>query len=169
MKGTIYQINVKPYVQVERGIQKREVEQAKITFEGVEGDCQVRYISKPRNPENGILIMPLEMIVQLNSDGWPVMPGHLGENLTTKGIPYDELVVGKKYSVGTAVVQISKPREPCGSLKALPYVGEEFVEDFKRALVNRSGWYAKILAEGMVKSGDSIVELVERSDEWPVI
>ena len=160
---------MKPYVEGERGLWKRAVESAKLTKDGVEGDCQVCYLSEPRNPDNSVLIMPLEMLVQLDREGWPVMPGHLGENLTTKGIPYDSFAVGKRYSAGTAMVQISKPREPCGSLKALPYVGQEFVEDFKRALVNRSGWYARILTEGVVNTGDSIVELVERSDEWPVM
>lgn len=85
--------------------------------------------------------------------------GMFGENLTIKGLDESTLRVGDIYKVGTAVVQISQPREPCYKL------GIRFgTQDVLRQFIdhNRPGTYVRILEEGEVKTGDSL-ELIERS------
>ncbi len=83
MPGLIYQLNRKPQTPGERGLPKLPVEEAMITFQGIEGDYN-RYRSerKQNNPDWALLLMPLEMIMQLNREGWPVNPGDLGVNRT---------------------------------------------------------------------------------------
>ncbi len=157
--GIIYQLNLKPATSGERGLPKYPVAEARITLRGVEGDYnQYRAEKKHNRPEAAIMIMPLEMIHLLNAEGWPIEPGHLGENITTQGIPYDSFAPGKQYRVREAIIEISEACTPCQNLKVLPYVGER-VRELMRTLakpINRRGWYAKVLQEGMVQKGDTI-------------
>ena len=71
------------------------------------------------------MIMPLETLRELNAEGWPVQPGDMGENITSQGIPYNDFVIGGRYQVGEAVIEIAEPCLACMNLAALPYIGEE--------------------------------------------
>src|ERR1700678_4491623 len=42
--------------------------------------------------------------------------GTFGENLTTEGIDLSACVIGQEWQVGTAVLQVAQPREPCFKL-----------------------------------------------------
>jgi MOSC domain-containing protein YiiM len=80
-------------------------------------------------------------------------PGTFGENLTTFGFDPNEALVGERWSVGSALLEISQPRLPCFKLAArleLPAFVRTFAE--KR----RPGCYLRIVAHGMVASGDVI-------------
>ena len=104
--------------------------------------------------------MPLEMILTLREEGWPIEPGDIGENITTLDIPYDSFVVGKQYEIGAAKIQISKPCTPCRNLHVLQYVGDARIPAFIKTLLNRRGWYARVLQEGSIRKGDLISEIV---------
>ncbi len=85
--------------------------------------------------------------------------GMFGENLTIEGLDESTLRVGDIYKIGTAVVQVSQPREPCYKL------GIRFgTQDILRQFIdhNRPGTYIRVLEEGEVKTGDSL-ELIEQS------
>ncbi len=166
MPGKVYQINVKPQTAGERGLPKVSVEQARVSRIGLEGDYCAHRFEKGNELDRAVLIMPIEMLMQLRQEGWPVEAGHLGENLTTEGIDYFSFAPEKKYRVGEAVLQISRACTPCRFLKTLPYVGEENYDRFRKALLpngsiesNRRGWYARVVDEGLVRRGDSIEEV----------
>lgn len=165
MPGLIYQLNCKHQITGERGIPKYPIESARITFQGLEGDYnRYRTEKKQNRREAALMLLPLETILQLNQENWPIEPGHLGENITTQGIAYDSFAVGKIYQVGLAEIQITEPCTPCTNLYVLPYVGREKVLEFNKVLCpsksqNRRGWYAKVLKEGMAQKGDNIEEI----------
>lgn len=157
----VYQLNKRPETSGERGLPKEYVRESYITSNGLEGDFnRYRHEKRKDDPDMALLLMPLETLSELNREGWPIMPGHLGENITTYGIPYDEFEPGKKYNVGEAEIQISVVCEPCTNLYLLPYVGKEKGHKFLKTLKNRRGWYARVLKEGKVKLADSIEELI---------
>jgi MOSC domain-containing protein YiiM len=106
-----------------------------------------------------VLLLPLETIVQLNNEDWPVKPGDIGENFTTQGIPYEHFAIGQRYQLGESIVQIAKICNPCGNLKHLPYVGQEKKAQFIKTLLGRRGWYARVLQEGQVTVKDNILSL----------
>jgi MOSC domain-containing protein YiiM len=56
--------------------------------------------------------------------------------------------------VGSALLQISFKCEPCTYLYVLPYVGDERGSEFIKTVKDRRGWYARVLEEGSVKTGD---------------
>jgi MOSC domain-containing protein YiiM len=83
-----------------------------------------------------------------------------GQNLTTRGIPVSGAVIGEQWLVGSAVLEVAQPRQPCFKLGLR--IGEPgFVKRFAHA--SRPGAYLRILKEGDIVAGDPI-EVVSRPD-----
>lgn len=163
-RGRVLQLHRKPLTPGERGLPKHAVPEVRLTRAGVVGDHNVyRHDVAGDDPAMAVLIMPEEMLADLNAKGWPIRPGDIGENLTSVGLPYDEFAPGRRYRAGEALLEISKPCTPCDNLYLLPYVGAARGPEFLKVMLDRRGWYARVLEEGRVKVGDPIVR-VERSD-----
>jgi MOSC domain-containing protein YiiM len=81
-----------------------------------------------------------------------------GENLSVAGMLEEDVCIGDVYGAGTAVLQVSQPRQPCGTLAAR--YGRS---DLVKLVVDsgRTGFYCRVLAEGGVRTGDAVT-LVER-------
>lgn len=156
--GFIYQINVKPEIPGERGLPKKPVESALVTIGGIIGDFN-RYRVEKRQHDSlqALLVYPLEMLVQLQEEGWPVQPGDLGENLTTSGIAYDSFVPGKQYKAGEVIFEIAKAAAPCKHLFVLSYTHQR-EQEFLHTLIHRRGWYACVITGGIITRGDSLTE-----------
>ena len=90
--------------------------------------------------------------------GRELLPGTFGENLTTAGIDVNRALVGERWRVGAAVLQVTTPRFPCYKL-AMKMDDPKFVKRFSAAL--RLGAYFSIVTEGALKHGDAI-EIVRR-------
>ena len=160
MPGVVQQINVKPQTKGEHGLPKKPVPSAKVTKGGVAGDFNVyRHEKLKDDPDSALLIMPIEMIHELNSEGWPIKPADFGENFTTSGIPYGSFAVGRIFSAGGVRFQISRACDPCTNLYLLPYVGKARGPEFLKVTLGRRGWYARVLQEGRVAAGDPLTEV----------
>lgn len=85
--------------------------------------------------------------------------GMFGENLTIEGLDEFEIRVGDIYNIGNALVQVSQPREPCYKL-GIRFGTQNILKEF--IAHNHPGTYVKILKEGTVNTGDTLV-LIERS------
>ena len=161
MQGTVIRINVKNIEKFKQtghaGLPKFETSEAEITISGVAGDYNdYRTQSKKSTPDRAVLIMTTDVMKQLKTEGWPLKPGDIGENLTVDGIPYQSFEIGNKYRVGDVELQITEKCNPCTRLANLPYVGENKVNEFIKTMKNRRGWYAKVLKEGTVRTNDKI-------------
>lgn len=85
-------------------------------------------------------------------------PGLFGENLTTAGIDVSGAVVGERWRVGTVLLEVSEPRQPCS--KFGHKMGDPLIiKRFARA--HRPGAYLRIIEQGEIGAGDSI-EVVSR-------
>jgi MOSC domain-containing protein YiiM len=85
--------------------------------------------------------------------GWTVQPGLMGENLTTRGLPLAQAVVGEHWHVGSAVLQVTQPRIPCYKL-GIRTGDPRFPRRF--AAAGRPGAYLRIMVPGQVSPGDPI-------------
>jgi len=85
-------------------------------------------------------------------------PGTFGENLTTAGIDLSAAVIGERWAVGTAIVEVAQPRSPCFKL-GIRMGDDGFVERFEAA--RRYGAYLRIVTGGDVGEGDDLT-LVSR-------
>jgi MOSC domain-containing protein YiiM len=142
------------------GLPKIAVELANVTVSGIDGDYN-RFRKKKKNndPDMAIMILCTDILSQLNQEGWPAQPGDLGENLTLTGMDYASIETGQQYKIGDVTLEISIICDPCSNLYILPYVGNERGPAFIKTLMNRRGWYARVLTPGAIKSGDSVTIL----------
>ncbi len=83
----------------------------------------------------------------------PLNPGVMGENITTCDFDVNAAVVGERWRIGDAVLQVTVPRIPCNTFRA--WIGERgWLKTFTRS--GRTGTYLRVLAPGTLRPGDEI-------------
>lgn len=156
MTGTVLQINVS-----QGGIPKREIPSGELTPAGVTGDAwRYRFHG---GPKQAVLLITLEGMQELVAQGFPLYPGALGENLTTRGLDRRALRFGQRLRVGTATIELTKMRQPCATLdvygpgiQAAMYDARVVKGDPASPLWGLSGFYASVVELGTVRPGDTI-------------
>lgn len=128
---------------------------------GLDGDAQAD-LSVHGGPEKAVYGYAASHYLQWAND-FPTraerfMPGSMGENLTIAGIDEGDLRVGDVHAIGSALLQVCQPRQPCFKL-ALALGEARLAKAMVRS--GRSGWYYRVLREGAITAGDTIA-LVER-------
>ncbi len=86
--------------------------------------------------------------------------GMFGENLSVTEMDETQIRIGDIYKIGSALVQISQPREPCFKL-GVRFGTQQILKEFIE--YGFPGTYVKVLEEGQVSSGDNL-SLVKPSD-----
>jgi MOSC domain-containing protein YiiM len=79
--------------------------------------------------------------------------GAMGENLTIVGMDEAAICVGDIHAVGSALLQVCQPRQPCFKL-GLRHANNKLARAMVRS--GRSGWYYRVLQEGALRTGDRI-------------
>jgi MOSC domain-containing protein YiiM len=88
--------------------------------------------------------------------------GAFGENFTTEGLAEEDLHVGDRFRIGSAVLMVRQPRMPCYKLAA-KFQRDDMIERFLRS--GRSGFYFSVEGEGEVGVGDSFGLLSSNSED----
>lgn len=92
--------------------------------------------------------------------GRDLRDGMFGENLTTLGLDVDGAVVGERWRIGSALLEVTGPRIPCATFAA--WMGERgWVRRFTER--GRTGAYLAVIEPGVLSAGDT-VEVVGRPD-----
>ncbi len=84
--------------------------------------------------------------------------GQFGENFTVAGLPDDEVCIGDRYRLGSALFEVTQPRVTCYR------VGIRMEEPAMAALLvshHRPGFYFRVLEEGEVGAGDEITKVAD--------
>ena len=94
--------------------------------------------------------------------------GSVGENITLDELTEDDICVGDRVRLGTAIVQVSGPRVPCANLARR--IGRTYWVKLT-ILENRTGFYLRVLEPGAVQAGDGWVleERVPNAASIPAI
>ena len=143
-----------------------------LTGLGIDGDAhcgattQHRYLVKkdPQRPNLcQVHFIGVELYDDLTRAGWPIEPGQLGENVTTRGIDLMSLPSGSILHLGTeARVEITGKRSPCNQINGLQPGLMKAVFDVNESGMreSRAGIMGIVLTGGIVRSSDVIrVEL----------
>jgi ferredoxin-NADP reductase/MOSC domain-containing protein YiiM/ferredoxin len=91
--------------------------------------------------------------------------GQFGENFTVEGLADDEVCVGDRYRIGSAMFEVTQPRVTCYR------VGIRMNDPRVPALLvshRRPGFYFRVLEEGEVQAGDEIIKLSSGPEQMPV-
>lgn len=91
--------------------------------------------------------------------------GAFGENFTLEGLTETEVCIGDIFSVGSAVVQISQPRQPCWKLARRWQIKDLAVQVERTGF---TGWYFRVLQEGIVESNVTLRLMDRPFPEWTV-
>lgn len=83
-------------------------------------------------------------------------PGLFGENLTTEGVGLEAAVIGERWAIGAAVLEVSQPRFPCANL-GMRMGDSTFTDRFDQA--RRNGTYLRVVQPGTLQAGDPIVRV----------
>ena len=161
-RGQIASINVSH----PGGVPKRPIDRTLVTTRGLIGDGQRTKEPVHGGPEKAVCLFGVEQIRRVNADGHHLYPGAIGENLTLSGLDLGGLASGDQLRIGDPasgpIIQLSDPAAPCKNIAGS-------FEDWRIARVSHkvrpedSRWYARVLREGPVVSGDPI-ELLGAAD-----
>lgn len=98
--------------------------------------------------------------------GLDAMPfGAFGENLTVRDAVEEEVCIGDTFEVGDAVLQISQPRQPCGTL-ARRWQTPDLVRRVEKS--GMTGWYFRVLEEGDLMAGDVFKCIDRPHSKWTI-
>ncbi len=92
-------------------------------------------------------------------------PGAFGENIASHGLTEATLCLGDRFSLGSAIVEISHGRQPCWKLD------HRFgARDVMSAIVKsaRCGIYFRVIREGEAEAGGRMTLLERPLPEWSV-
>ena len=125
------------------------VNSAEIRFEGISGDDQ-----NDKKHHGGIMraicVLENELLVKLQSEGHPIMPGTTGENLLVEGF---NLSIGSKISIGTVELEVVSAATPCKT------ISKSFTDGFFNRMSDKkyageTRWYCRVLKEGTIRISD---------------
>ena len=91
--------------------------------------------------------------------------GQFGENFTVDGLSDDEVCIGDRYRIGSAVFEVTQPRVTCYR------VGIRMDEPKMAALLvahGKPGFYFRVVQEGEVAAGDEIVQVAAGPERMTV-
>lgn len=125
---------------------------------GLEGDGQAD-LKNHGGPEKAVCVYSLEHYPYWQERLDRVLgPAAFGENFSAEGLREPEVCIGDIYRVGSSVVQVSQPRQPCFKLAARYGIKELALWVQETGL---TGFYFRCLEAGEVRAGDAVV-LLER-------
>lgn len=92
-------------------------------------------------------------------------PGGFGSNLGVFGLTEDMVHIGDRFACGSALIEISQPRQPCWKIE------HRFGAKGMVALIVstcRCGWYFRVIEPGEVTAGDTLERVAAGATDWSV-
>lgn len=108
-------------------------------------------------PEKAIHLYPAAHYAKL-AERFPeaaeqLLPGSLGENISTPDLTEADVRLGDIYRLGTARLQVCQPRNPCWK------IDERFASEGMAAFIAEhrlTGWYWRVITSGQCIPGDEL-------------
>ncbi|PIP95158.1 MAG: MOSC domain-containing protein [Bdellovibrio sp. CG12_big_fil_rev_8_21_14_0_65_39_13] len=153
---------------IESAIKKIRRDSIRVTQHGIEGDSVVN--RKYHGGDMRVIHHYSQENYQHLKERFPeiasrFIPGSFGENLLTKELTETDLNIGDIYSLGTAKIQLTVCRRPCATLN-YGYEDERVLKEIIRS--GRTGWFYRVLEEGVVQEGDYLSLLESPFPDLPV-
>lgn len=148
--GFLHSINVS-----DGGVPKRPLPWAQIRADGIDGDRQEdrRYHG---GPDRAVCLYSLDLIEALQGEGHPIMPGSIGENLTVHGIDWFAIRTDARIEVGEVLLEVTRAASPCHKIGPSFHDGV-FARVSQKVYPGWSRFYARVLREGLVSTGDRVL------------
>lgn len=92
-------------------------------------------------------------------------PGAFGENISTHGLTEKTVCIGDRWRMGTAQLEVSQARQPCWKLNTR-FGLSDMAERVQ--VTGKTGWYYRVLSEGTVQAGDTMMLEDRPCPDWPL-
>ena len=150
MHGRIFQLSTSP-----GGVPKYAVREAEVNELGLIGDDH-KFPDIHGGPERALCLFSLERILELQSEGHPIFPGAVGENVTISGLDWNEITPGQRLSLGDkVVVEITSYTSPCNSIPK-SFVDGQYQRISQKVHPGYSRVYARVLQPGRIATGQAV-------------
>lgn len=138
----------------------------RITREGLEGDVQVD------RKNHGGVHMAVHLYPRSHRAFWRETigasdllddPGAFGTNIAIDGLDENDVMLGDRFRLGTALLEISQPRMPCWKIE------HRFGHKGMVAAIiqtGRCGWYFQVIEEGVAEAGDMLERVETNRTDW---
>lgn len=160
MRGILKQIN-----RSNGGLPKRAIAApVMLNAQGIEGDRHLN-LKYHGGPDKAVLMIASESIDSLIAQGYPVVYGSLGENLTVASLDPHLWRQGQRYSIGEdAVIELTTLRTPCLNLDVFgPSIKAELYDkrckagDMASPKWAQGGFYARVVRPGLLVPGAPVI------------
>lgn len=91
-----------------------------------------------------VCLMDVETLEKLQ-----LAPGEIKENITVRGMDFQELGIGQELQVGGAKLRITIPCDPCNRM-------DEIRMGLQEELRGQRGWLCLVIEAGIIRKGDKI-------------
>lgn len=169
--GALLTGGVRPFgpQNVPSGIAKRPVEQpVRLGREGFVGDAQGDR-RRHGGPDKAVHHYPFEhyaaWIAEIGTRDVLAGPGAFGENLSTLGLSEENVAIGDVFRLGGAVIEVAQGRQPCWKLNHRFGIADMAL---RVQTSGRTGWYYRVLEEGIVAPGAMLVLVDRPRPDWPL-
>ena len=154
---------------VASAIDKRPVDRpVHLGREGFAGDAQGDR-KRHGGPDKAVHHYPHEHYAAWRDEvgNLPVLsrPGAFGENLSSTGLTEADVAIGDVFRLGSALLDVSQGRQPCWKLNHRFGVADMAA---RVQASGRTGWYYRVLEEGVVAPGDALRLVDRRMPDWPL-
>ena len=110
-------------------------------------------------PEKAVHLFPaehLDALARAFPDARHLIPGGLGENISTRGLTEENVHIGDVFELGTARLQVAQPRTPCWKIDARCGVDGMAAHVAEHGI---SGWYFRVRTPGECTLADALVHV----------
>lgn len=147
---------------------------------GVEGDVHAgvtvkhrgRVARDPSQPNlRQVHLIHEELFAEVAAAGFPVRPGELCENVTTRGLDLLGLPTGTLLHLGAeAVVEVTGLRNPCAQIDDFQdgLLKQVVGRDAAGRVVRRAGVMSVVLTGGVVRPGDPVAVVLPAAPHRPL-
>jgi len=126
----------------------KEIEEAEaLQNKGLKGCIHGRPNSKRQ-----VSLMDVETLQRLG-----VPPGAVKENVTTRGLHFQQLRPGQHLRIGGSLLEITLPCDPCSRM-------DEIRQGLQEELRGQRGWLCRVVESGIIRRGDRIEVLADVPD-----
>lgn len=127
---------------------------------GVTVKHRSRVAKDPTQPNlRQVHLLHEELLAELLLVGLRVLPGQMGENITTRGIDLLSLSAGTRLQLGTeAIVEVTGLRNPCSQIEAFKsgLLAAVLGRAADGSIVRKTGIMGVVVRSGTVNQGDAI-------------
>jgi MOSC domain-containing protein YiiM len=150
VNGRVVSVNVS-----KSGIPKLPIDGAWVGTLGPDGDGH----ESPNHggPTAAVCLYSTEAIARVAADGHEAFPGAYGENLTIEGIDWGTLGAGDILEIGAdgLILELTQNAAPCAKQERW-FVDGQIERISAKRFPEDARWYARVLAEGRVETGDLV-------------